>query len=144
MRIEVNSMPFWVYMLFVGNQSLRNNRKIYVGYTGRLISRIAQHSGLTPTKGARFTRRQPIELVYLERYTSRKKAMQREYQLKHENPFNQKKHKLMLIERFRLRHSQILQELNNKLAEHFEFLAILIKMMKKVEKQLNIEIETIS
>ena len=134
-------MPFWVYMLFVGNKSRGNNRKIYTGHTGHLMLRIAQHSGLTPTKGARLTRRQPIELVYLERYSSRKKAMRREYQLKHENPFNQKKHKQALIEEFKLNHGQILQELNHKLTEHFEFLTTLIKKMKSVETQLINEIK---
>ncbi|MFX1285694.1 MAG: GIY-YIG nuclease family protein [Promethearchaeota archaeon] len=137
-------MPFWVYMLFVGDQSHGFNRKIYTGSTGRITTRIVQHCGLTTTKGARLTRRQPIELVYLEKYSSRKNAMKREYQLKHESPFNQKKHKLMLIREFKLKNGQILQELNNKLIEHFEFLASLIKMMKSVEKRLINEIDIAS
>ncbi len=129
-------MPFWIYMLLVGDQSHGTNRKIYTGYTHHLMTRIAQHSGLTPTKGARLTRRQSIELVYLEQYKSRKKALQREWQLKHESPFNQKKHKLKLIEDFDSKFGHILLELNKKLVEHFEFLTTIIKTMKSVEKRI--------
>ena len=131
-------------MLLVGDQAHGTKRKIYTGYTSRLMVRIAQHSGLTPTKGARMTRRQPIELVYLEQHTSRKKAMQREWQLKHESPFNQKKYKLKLIEAFQSKYSHFFQELNAKLVEHFEFLEILIKTMKNVEKRLINEMKTTS
>lgn len=135
-------MPFWIYMLLVGDKSHGTNRKIYTGYTRHLMLRIAQHSGLTPTKGARLTRRQPIELVYLEQYKSRKKALQREWQLKHESPFNQKKHKLKLIEEFHSKYGHILLKLNTKLVEHFEFLTTLIKTMKSVEKRIVGEMKT--
>ena len=137
-------MPFWVYMLFVGDKSHGNNRKIYTGYTRHLMSRIAQHSGLTSTKGAKLTRKQPIELVYLEYFTSRKKGLQREWQLKHESPYNQKKEKLKLIDEFCSKNGHILQELNIKLVEHFEFLANLKKTMKSVEKRLIRKIKTTS
>jgi predicted GIY-YIG superfamily endonuclease len=104
--------------------------------------RIAQHSGLTPTKGARLTRKQPLELVYLEQFKSRKKALQREWQLKHESPYNQKKHKLKLIEDFNSNYGHILLELNEKLVEHFKFLTTLIKTMKSVEKRIIGEMKT--
>jgi predicted GIY-YIG superfamily endonuclease len=70
-------LPYWVYMLFVGDKSHGMNRKIYTGYTRHLMSRIVQHSGLSNTKGARITRKQPIELVYLEKFPSQKLVMQR-------------------------------------------------------------------
>ncbi len=108
------------------------------------MSRIAQHSGLAQTKGARLTRKQPIELVYLEQYPSQKKAMQREWQLKHESPFNQKKHKLKLIEEFHLKYGHLIRGLNEKLVEHFEFLATFTKTMKGVEKELITKLKTSS
>jgi predicted GIY-YIG superfamily endonuclease len=123
-------------MLLVGDKSHGTNRKIYTGYTHRLMSRITQHSGLSQTKGARLTRRQPIELVYLEKFSSQKFAMQREWQLKHENPHNQKNTKLKLIEEFQTNYGQILQELNDKLREHFEFLESITRIMKSTEKEL--------
>ncbi|MFX0013228.1 MAG: GIY-YIG nuclease family protein [Promethearchaeota archaeon] len=133
-------MRFWVYMLFVGKKIQGNKRRIYTGFTSRLMSRIAQHSGLASTKGSRTTRRQRIELVYLELFPSRKKAMQREWQLKHENPFNQKEHKLTLIQEFQLNYGELLQELNTKLDKHYEFLIDIGKTMQRVERRLISEI----
>ncbi|MHA1970103.1 MAG: GIY-YIG nuclease family protein [Candidatus Hodarchaeales archaeon] len=129
-------MPYWVYMLLVGDKSHGKNRKIYTGYTHRLMSRIIQHSGLSNTKGARITRRQPIEVVYLEKLPSQKLAMQREWQLKHESPYNQKTTKLRLIDDFNKKFGHLLSELNIKLSEHFEFLDHLIKVMKNTEKEI--------
>ncbi|MFX0084099.1 MAG: GIY-YIG nuclease family protein [Candidatus Hodarchaeota archaeon] len=129
-------MPYWVYMLLVGDKSHGSNRRIYTGYTHRLMSRITQHSGLSLIKGSRLTRRQPIELVYVEKFSSRKLARQREWQLKHENPYNQKTSKLKLIEEFQTNYGQILEELNDKLWEHFEFLESIARIMKTTEKEL--------
>ena len=108
------------------------------------MARLIQHCGLTSTKGARITRKQQIELVYLENYVSQKKAMQREYQLKHESPFNQKKHKLMLIKEFESERGQMFQGINNQLAEHFKFLSGLVKTLDNVEKKLKQEIEPLN
>lgn len=134
-------VPFWVYMLFVGEKSHGFNRKIYTGYTHHLMSRITQHSGLSHTKGARITRRQPIELVYLEKFPSQKSAMQRERQLKRESPYNQKTTKLKLIDEFSKNYGHVLSELNIKLSKHFEFLNHLIKVMKNTEKELITEMK---
>ncbi|MHA2226158.1 MAG: GIY-YIG nuclease family protein [Candidatus Hodarchaeales archaeon] len=134
-------MPFWIYMLFVGDRSRGKNRKIYTGYTHYLMPRIAQHSGLTRTKGARLTRNQPVELVYLEAHSSRKKALQRERQLKHQSPHNQKKSKLKMIEEFHSSYGDIIQELNQKLHEYFEFLEILGKVMNLSQKELQSKIK---
>jgi putative endonuclease len=129
-------LPYWVYMLLVGDTSHGMNRKIYTGYTRHLMSRIVQHSGLSNTKGARITRKQPIELVYLEKFPSQILAMQREWQLKHESPYSQKKSKLQLIDEFKRNYGPILTDLNTKLNEHYELLETIVKVMKKTEKDL--------
>ncbi|MFX0150421.1 MAG: GIY-YIG nuclease family protein [Candidatus Hodarchaeota archaeon] len=136
-------MTFWVYMLFVGDHSHGYNRKIYTGYTKYLMQRITQHSGLSNTKGARLTRKQPIELVYLEKFQSRKKAIQREKQFKKQNPYNQKKYKLVLIREFQKEYGPILKEINEKLFEYFAFLNILIKSMIATEKELKEKLNSI-
>ena len=123
-------------MLLVGEKSHGSNRKIYTGYTHHLMTRVSQHSGLSQTKGARLTRKQRIELVYLEKYSSQKLAMKREWQFKHESPYNQKKSKLVLIKEFQKTYGHILNEFNNKLEKHFEFLEDMIKSMKNTEKVL--------
>jgi predicted GIY-YIG superfamily endonuclease len=108
------------------------------------MQRIAQHSGLSNTKGARLTRKQPIELVYLEKYHSRKKALQRERQFKKQSPYNQKKHKLTLIKEFQMKYGHFLNEINEKLVKHFEFLNTLIKAMNDAEKELSKTLNTVS
>lgn len=135
-------LPFWVYFLLVGDPNRGLNRKIYTGYTKHLLARLVQHCGLS-SKGARITRKQQIELVYLEKFESQKKAMQREYQLKHGSPYNQKKHKIMLIKQFESTHGRIFKEINNLLAEQFKFLVNWTKRLENVEKKLRNDIETI-
>jgi predicted GIY-YIG superfamily endonuclease len=108
------------------------------------MQRIAQHSGLSNTKGARLTRKQPIELVYLEKYHSRKEALQRERQFKKQSPYNQKKHKLTLIKEFQMKNGHLLNEINEKLTKHFEFLNTLIEAMNEVEKELKKTLNTVS
>lgn len=108
------------------------------------MARLVQHCGLTSTKGARITRKQQIELVYLEKFKSQKKAIQREYQLKHESPYNQKKHKIMLIKEFESIHGQIFEEINNLFTEQFKFLVNWQKRLENVEKQLRNDIESIN
>lgn len=132
-RKKVILMPYWVYMLLVGDPSHGDNRKIYTGYTHHLVLRIIQHCGLTSTKGARLTRKQPIQLAFLEYHKSRKKAIRRERQLKRESPYNQKKHKMTLIKEFSSEYGHLLEKINNKLTEHFEFLNSLIKTMREVQ-----------
>ena len=89
-------MVYWVYMLLVGPISRGYNRKIYTGYTKHLASRLTQHSGISNIRGARLTRKQQIELVYLEKFVTQKEAMKREWEFKHSSPLNQKKNKLVL------------------------------------------------
>lgn len=107
------------------------------------MARLVQHCGLSSTKGARITRKQQIELVYLEKFESQKKALQREYQLKHKSPYNQKKHKIMLIKEFESNHGQIFKEINELLTEQFKFLVNWIKTLESVENKLKNDIESV-
>ena len=126
-------MPYWVYMLFVGNKKHGSNRKIYTGYTKNLSIRLTQHLGVNSVKGARLTRNQPIELAYLESFNSRAKAMQRERQLKHEAPFNQKREKLKLINDFKKTSHEYLICINNMIEEYYSFLGRLIECFSRNE-----------
>lgn len=106
------------------------------------MARLIQHCGfVTSAKGARITRKQQIELMYLEKFTSQKKAIQREYQLKHKTPYNQKKYKLQLIKEFESKHGQIFEEINNILTEQFKLLAGLVKILETFEQRLKNKIE---
>ena len=134
-------MPYWVYMLLVGPISRGFNRKIYTGYTKHLASRLTQHSGINSIKGARLTRKQPIELVYLENFSSQKKAMQREWEFKHISPLNQKKEKLALIKQFQEHHDELLNKINTQMQEYHQFLEGAIDVLTSVEKEFTNQIE---
>ncbi len=68
---------YYVYFLFCGRTT---KRLIYCGYTKNLENRLEYHES---GKGGRFTRsHQPVELVYWEEFTTRKKAIRRERELK--------------------------------------------------------------
>lgn len=56
----------------------------YVGWTNDLVRRLAVHNA---GKGARTTRGRVWELIYAERYATRREAMAREYQLKRDRSF---------------------------------------------------------
>tara|TARA_B110000881_G_C18437509_1_gene444184 strand:- start:350 stop:580 length:231 start_codon:yes stop_codon:yes gene_type:complete len=51
----------------------------YVGYTNNLINRIKLHN---EGKGAKFTRGRKWKLIYKEKFTSKSKAISREYYIK--------------------------------------------------------------
>ncbi|MHA1331351.1 MAG: GIY-YIG nuclease family protein, partial [Candidatus Hodarchaeales archaeon] len=112
------------------------NRKIYIGYTKHLIGRLMQHIGLSSAKGAKFTHKQIVELVRLEIYTNKKEAMQREWLLKHKNPFNQRQYKLNLINEFKSLYDPIIEEVNRCLEEYFIFTNELAKTLKSTEKNI--------
>ena len=135
-------MTFWVYMLLVGPISRGYNRKIYTGYTKHLASRLTQHSGISNVKGARLTRKQPIELVYLEKYSSHKKAMKREWEFKHKSPLNQKKSKLALIKKFQKDQKELLNTINEQLQKYHEFLEGAIGILTSTEKKLKDQLES--
>ncbi len=68
-------MAFYVYMLL----SKGDKPVSYVGYTSNLKNRINLHN---TGKGAKFTRGRKWKLIYKEKFTSKNKAILREYYIK--------------------------------------------------------------
>ena len=68
-------MSFYVYMLV----SKGDKPVSYVGYTSNLKNRIKLHN---TGKGAKFTRGRKWKLIYKEKFTSKNKAISREYYIK--------------------------------------------------------------
>ncbi len=68
-------MYFYVYMLL----SKCFKPVSYVGYTNNLKKRIKLHNS---GKGAKFTRGRKWKLIYKEKFTSKNKAILREYYIK--------------------------------------------------------------
>ncbi|TFG05602.1 MAG: GIY-YIG nuclease family protein [Promethearchaeota archaeon] len=68
---------FYVYVL--ETVSKKGKRSYYTGYTKNLLRRVEEHKNGT---GAKFCRGKKIELKYFETYTTRKKAMNREIEIK--------------------------------------------------------------
>ena len=68
-------MYFYVYMLI----SKGKKPITYVGYTNNLKKRIKFHN---TGKGAKFTRGRKWKLIYKEKFTSKNKAILREYYIK--------------------------------------------------------------
>ncbi|MBS3815760.1 MAG: GIY-YIG nuclease family protein [Hadesarchaea archaeon] len=65
---------YYVYMLRLSDDSL------YTGYTGDLNRRIKSHKA---GRGSKYVKgRLPLKLVYKEKHESRRKAMQRENEIK--------------------------------------------------------------
>ena len=68
-------MSYYVYMLkLISKKSIT-----YVGYTKDLKKRISLHNS---GKGAKFTRGRKWKLIYKEKFTSKNKAISREYYIK--------------------------------------------------------------
>ena len=68
-------MSFYVYMLkLISKKSIT-----YVGYTKDIKKRISLHNS---GKGAKFTRGRKWKLIYKEKFTSKNKAISREYYIK--------------------------------------------------------------
>jgi len=81
-------MPSFVYVLACQNPDGRF--VTYVGWTLDLDRRLAEHNGGGPGKthkGARSTRGRGWILIYAEKYRTRRRAMAREYKLKHDRAF---------------------------------------------------------
>ena len=68
-------MSYYVYML----KSVEKKSVTYVGYTIDLKNRIALHN---KGKGAKFTRGRKWKLIYKEKFSSKNKAILREYYIK--------------------------------------------------------------
>ena len=82
-------MSYYVYML----KSITIKPITYVGYTNDLKNRITLHN---KGKGAKFTRGRKWKLIYKEKYTSKNKAISREYYIKKNRKLrNQIKDKLI-------------------------------------------------
>lgn len=78
-------MPFFVYLLRCGDDSL------YCGYTHNLVERVKLHS---LGRASKYTRsRLPVVLVYAEKYSSQRKAMRREMEIK---TFSRKKKNFLI------------------------------------------------
>ena len=68
-------MSYYVYMLkLISKKSIT-----YVGYTKDIKKRISLHNS---GKGAKFTRGRKWMLIYKEKFTSKNKAISREYYIK--------------------------------------------------------------
>ena len=68
-------MSYYVYMLkLIGKKSIT-----YVGYTKDIKKRISLHNS---GKGAKFTRGRKWKLIYKEKFSSKNKAILREYYIK--------------------------------------------------------------
>ena len=80
-------MSYYVYMLkLISKKSIT-----YVGYTKNLKNRISLHNS---GKGAKFTRGRKWKLIYKEKYSSKIKAISREYYIKNNRTLRNKiKHK---------------------------------------------------
>ena len=69
-------MSYYVYMLKIKS---KNSNVTYVGYTKYLKKRIMLHNS---GKGARFTRGRKWKLIYKEKFSTKNKAISREYYIK--------------------------------------------------------------
>ena len=76
-------MYYYVYMLI----SKGNKPVSYVGYTNNLKKRIDLHN---LGKGAKFTRGRKWKLIYKEKFTSKNKAILREYYIKKDRKLRNK------------------------------------------------------
>ena len=76
-------MRFYVYML----KSKSVKPVTYVGYTNNLKKRIVLHNS---GKGAKFTRGRKWELIYKEKYSTKKEAISREYYIKNNRTLRNK------------------------------------------------------
>ena len=76
-------MYYYVYMLI----SKGNKPVSYVGYTNNLKKRIELHNS---GKGAKFTRGRKWKLIYKAKFTSKNKAILREYYIKKDRKLRNK------------------------------------------------------
>ena len=74
MAKEVES--FYFYVLYCADDSL------YGGFTTDLAARVATHNAGKGAKYTRVVKRQPVKLIYAERWASKSLAMSAEYHFK--------------------------------------------------------------
>ena len=58
----------------------------YVGYTNDIQKRLKQHNS---NKGAKFTKGRKWKVIYLEKFTTKKEAISREYYIKNNRRLRQ-------------------------------------------------------
>ena len=68
-------------------KSLGKESVTYVGYTNDLKKRINLHNN---NKGAKFTRGRKWKLIYIEKHSSKKEAISREYYIKNNRTLRNK------------------------------------------------------
>ena len=68
-------------------KSIENKPVTYVGYTKNIKNRISLHNN---GKGAKFTRGRKWKLIYKEKFSSKNKAISREYYIKKNRKFRNK------------------------------------------------------
>jgi len=68
-------------------RSIEKKSVTYVGYSNNLSNRIKLHNS---GKGAKFTRGRKWELIYKEKFTSKSKAISREYYIKNNRSLRKK------------------------------------------------------
>ena len=74
-------MPYFVYLI----SSAKNSKlTTYVGYTNNLKKRLNLHNN---GKGAKFTRGRRWKIIYTEKYSTKNKALSREYYIKKNRKF---------------------------------------------------------
>ena len=76
-------MPKYFFVYVLGSKNKRRFRT-YVGWTNDLNKRINKHNS---GQGARFTKGRKWELLYVEKYETRREAMSREWYLKRDRKF---------------------------------------------------------
>lgn len=83
-KMFFSSYPYHVYIVKC------NDGTLYTGITNDLERRLRQHNG-EMWGGAKYTHsRGPVELVYVEKFPTRKEATKREWEIKHTLDHNEK------------------------------------------------------
>jgi len=79
-------MPQYFFVYVLGTE-YSGGFQTYVGWTNDLNNRLNKHNS---GQGARFTKGRKWELLYAEKYETRKEAMSREWYLKRDRNFRKK------------------------------------------------------
>ena len=77
-------MSYYVYLI---TTTIKDKTISYVGYTNNLKKRLLAHN---VGKGAKFTRGRKWKLIYKEKFTSKNKAILREYYIKNNRKIRNK------------------------------------------------------
>ena len=128
-------MAYFVYFLFLGDLKRGKSRPIYIGMTSDLGRRLLYHAS---NKGARRTRGQVLRLARVEKYPNYRKAVQREYALKHDPVLKQKTTRLALIQEFHAQNGEWLTQINHLFEKLFTIIENINQMFKKMGKEMSV------